>query len=96
MDIHMGQLKPGATYIYESPDGGETTYAREAGTSERILIGESYQARSKIDQILEDKLWGDIRRKAKFHPGLAAELERVIMFYKLIDDTNNEVMWHPV
>jgi hypothetical protein len=82
MDIHMGQLKPGATYIYESPDGGETIYAREAGLPDRILIG----ARSKLDQILEDKLWGEIRRKAKTHPGLAAELERVIIFYKLLEE----------
>lgn len=92
----MGQLKPGATYIYESPDGGETTYAREAGTNDRVLIGESYKARSKMDQILEDKLWGEIRRKAKSHPGLAAELERVILFYRLLEDNNNEIMWHPV
>jgi hypothetical protein len=93
----MGQLKPGATYIYESPDGGETTYAREAGTTDRIMIGQSYKARSKIDQIREDKLWGEIRRKAQTHPGMQAELERVIMFYNLIKDDNNPpVMWHPV
>jgi hypothetical protein len=93
----MGQLKPGATYIYESPDGGETTYAREAGTTDRIMIGQTYKARSKIDQIREDQLWGEIRRKAQTHPGMQAELERVIMFYNLIKDDNNPpVMWHPV
>jgi hypothetical protein len=95
MDTNMGQLKPGATYIYESPDGGQTTYAREVGTNERVMIGQSYSARSKWDEIQEDKLWGNIRRKAKSHPGLQAELERVIIFYKLLED-NNEVMWHPV
>jgi hypothetical protein len=92
----MGQLKPGATYIYESPDGGETTYAREAGTSDRVLVGQTFKARSKIDQIREDKLWGDIRRKALTHPGLAEELERVIMFYRLLEDKNGTVMYHPV
>jgi hypothetical protein len=91
----MGQLKPGATYIYESPDGGQTTYAREVGTNERVMIGQSYSASSKWDQIQEDKLWGNIRRKAKSHPGLQEELDRVIMFYKLLED-NDEVMWHPV
>ena len=91
----MGQLKPGATYIYESPDGGETTYAREVGTNERIMIGQSYKARSKWDQIKEDKLWGEIRRKAQTHPGLAEELERVIVYYKLLEQ-NEEIMWHPV
>ena len=33
----MGSLTPGATYIYESPDGGETVYARKEGSTERIL-----------------------------------------------------------
>ena len=80
----MGQLKPGATYIYERV--GDEVYAREAGTTDRLLIGETYKARSKLDQILEDKLWGEIRRKAKSHPGLAAELERVIIFYKLLEE----------
>lgn len=28
-------------YIYESPDGGETVYARKIGTSEKILIFKS-------------------------------------------------------
>ena len=92
----MGQLKPGATYIYESPDGGGTIYAREAGTNERIMIGQSYQARSMMDQIKEDKLWGDIRRKAQTHEGLREELERVIIFYKLLEDQQEEIMWHPV
>ena len=92
----MGQLKPGATYIYESPDGGETTYAREAGTNERILVGQSYRARSKLDQIKEDKLWGEIRRKAESHEGFRSELLRVIMFYNLIKDDDKDVMWHPV
>jgi hypothetical protein len=84
MDTLMGQLKPGATYIYERV--GDEVYAREAGTTDRLLIGETYKARSKLDQILEDKLWGEIRRKAKSHPGLAAELERVIIFYKLLEE----------
>lgn len=96
MDTSMGQLKPGATYIYESPDGGETTYAREVGTNERIMIGQSYKARSMMDQIREDKLWGEIRRKAQTHEGLREELERVIIYYKLLEEQTEEVMWHPV
>ena len=96
MDIHMGQLKPGATYIYESPDGGETTYAREVGTNERVMIGQTYKARSKWEQIQEDKLWGEIRRKAQTHEGLREELERVIIFYKLLEEQREEIMWHPV
>jgi hypothetical protein len=96
MDIHMGQLKPGATYIYESPDGGETTYAREVGTNERTMVGQTYKARSKWDQIQEDKLWGNIRRKAQTHEGLREELERVIIYYELLTEHQEEIMWHPV
>jgi len=92
----MGSLKPGATYIYESPDGGDTVYARETGTTERVIVGQSYKAKTTLEKIQEDKLWGEIRRKAKTHPALQQELERVIMFYKLINDSDNEVMWHPV
>ena len=92
----MGQLKPGATYVYESPDGGESVYAREVGTSERVLVGQSYKSQSLHDQIVEDKIWGDIRHKAKTHPGLAAELERVKVYYHLINDDSKKIMWHPV
>jgi hypothetical protein len=97
----MGQLKPGATYIYERHDG--MTYAREMGAdpSTRVLIGWDHDSRTPDgrplhDHIMEDKLWGEIRRRAQTHPGLAAELERVIIYYRLLDDSNNEVMYHPV
>lgn len=72
--------------IFESPDGGETVYVREIGQPERTLVSETETVRSKWDQIQEDKLWGNIRRKAKGHPALQAELDRVIMFYNLIKD----------
>lgn len=92
----MGQLKPGATYVYESPDGGETIYAREAGSTERILVGESVKARSLMDQLREDKLWGEIRRTAKTNPALQSELDRVIMLYHLILEENKNIPYHPV
>lgn len=92
----MGQLKPGATYVYESPDGGETIYAREAGSTERILVGESAKARNLMDQIREDKLWGEIRRTAKTNPALQSELDRVIMLYHLILEENKNIPYHPV
>jgi hypothetical protein len=92
----MGQLKPNATYIYETPDGGETVYAREVGTTEKILIGQSYKALSLHDQLMQDQLWGQIRRKAKDNPALQAELDRVIMLYYLIKDESNNIDYHPV
>lgn len=92
----MGQLKPNATYIYETPDGGETVYAREMGSSERILIGQSYKALSLQEQLEQDKLWGEIRRMAKTNPALQAEMDRVIMLYYLCKDKENNVAYHPV
>ena len=91
----MGQLKPGATYIYESPDGGETTYAREMGSTDRVLIGQTYKARSTHEKVMQDQLWHNIRQRAETHPGLAEELERVIIFYRLLEDSE-PIMWHPV
>jgi hypothetical protein len=96
----MGQLKPGATYIYER--NGDEIYAREFGETDRKLIGYDYKpdprtsdGRPLRDHIMEDKLWGEIRRRARTHPGLAEELERVIIFYRLLEEDNN-VMYHPV
>lgn len=94
----MGQLKPGATYIYERAEG--IVYAREFGAdpSTRIVVG--YESSKEYDlhnQLQEDKLWGEIRREAKTNPSLQAELERVIMLYHLIKDNNqNTIAYHPV
>jgi hypothetical protein len=72
--------------IYESPDGGRTVYERDIGcTTSRTVAKEDT---SLISQLREDQLWGDIRRRARTHPGLQAELERVIMFYNLIKHDN--------
>ena len=95
----MGSLKPGATYIYERD--GKTTYAREFGAdpSTRQAIGWEYDpeegkrfdartsdGRPLREHILEDKLWGEIRREAKTNPTLQKALDRAIMIYKLSKD----------
>ena len=97
----MGQLKPDTTYIYEHADG--VTYAREFGAdpADRFSIGAIYDSRTidgrpLRDHLMEDKLWGEIRQRARTHPGLAAELERVIIYYRLLEDNDNTVMHHPV
>lgn len=82
----MATPNPGVRYVYESPDGGETTYARETGTTERQLIGQTDKSRSLHEQMMEDQLWGQIRRRAKSHTGLQEELERVKMLYYLVKD----------
>ena len=91
----MGNLKPGATYIYERND--EEVYAREFGEKERKLIGYKYEMESRLDprtndgrplldHIREDKLWGEIRREAKTNPALQTVLDRAIMIYRLSKD----------
>ena len=49
----------------------------------------SADGKSLIERVREDQLWYNIRRKAKVHPALQGELDRVIMFYKLIDHKND-------
>ena len=84
----MGTLTPNATYIYER--NGEEIYAREAGKTERKLIG--YQYENKVDprttdgrplheHLKEDKLWGEIRRAAKSNKALQSALDRAILLY---------------
>jgi hypothetical protein len=91
----MGSLKPGATYIYER--NGDEVYAREFGETDRKLIGYKYEMEDKLDprtadgrplreHILEDKLWGEIRREARTNITLQKALDRAIMIYKLSKD----------
>lgn len=89
----MGSLTPGATYIYER--NGDEIYARESGSTDRKLIG--YQYENKVDprtadgrplyeHIMEEKMWGDIRRAALTNPALQKALDRAIMIYRLSKD----------
>jgi hypothetical protein len=80
----MGNLKPGATYIYESPDGGETTYAREIGAPERerFMIGQSWKAK----ELVEQRLWNEIYPKRYLTPALTEAVEKCIIIYKLSED----------
>ena len=91
----MGTLKPGTTYIYER--NGEEIYAREFGKTERKLIGYKYEMENKPDprtndgrplheHIMEDKMWGEIRRMAKTNITLQKALDRAIMIYRLSKD----------
>ena len=112
MDISMGNLKPGATYIYER--NGNEVYAREVGAdpAARVLVGYGYDpvtghqisydkrtsdGRPLRDHLMEDVMWGEIRRMAKSNPSLQSELDRVItLYYLLKEEKNNSVKWHPV
>jgi hypothetical protein len=82
----MGQLKPGATYIYERANG--TVYQREAGSLDREAIGWDHDPRTEDgrplhDHLMENKLWGKIHRAAKTNPALQEALDRAIIIYHL-------------
>jgi hypothetical protein len=78
----MGNLKPGATYIYEKADG--ITYAREFGAphNDRFEIGRDYQ------RFLQDELqlWEEIVREGRTNPVLQDALDRVKIVYHLSKD----------
>ena len=86
----MGTLTPGATYVYER--NGEEIYAREAGKTDRTLIGYQYEnktdsrtndGRPLHEHLREDQLWGQIRRAARTNTALQSVLDRAIIIYHL-------------
>ena len=84
----MGKLKPGTTLIYERSNG--ITYAREFGSDAdtRQAVGWDYDPRTPDgrplqDHIMDDKLWGDIRRAATENKTLQDALDRVKILYHL-------------
>ena len=80
----MGNLKPGATYIYESPDGGDTIYAREANApiESRIMIGQSWKAKEQIER----RMWTEIYDKRNQNTALQHAVEECIIIYKLSEE----------
>jgi hypothetical protein len=91
----MGQLKPGATLIYERVDN--VVYAREAGAdpSTRTEVGWDYDPRTSDgrplhEHILDSKLWGNIHREAKTNSALQEALERVKIIYHLSKEDGRE------
>jgi hypothetical protein len=72
--------------IYESPDGGKTVYSRKAGSTVRELYSESEEVKSLHEQLLEDKMWGEIRRLAKTNTALKDAVDKVITVYHLVKD----------
>lgn len=77
----MGNLKAGATYIYEHADG--VTYAREFGSNERTAIGWSYDPKSELARYRDTTLWANILKEAETNQPLLQAVDRVILLYKL-------------
>jgi hypothetical protein len=74
----MGNLKPGATLIYERANGVIT--AREFGSTEKRVIG--YDVSSSPEQIHLSE-WNEILRSAETNPALQEAIDRVIIVYNL-------------
>jgi hypothetical protein len=74
------------TKIFESPDKGETVYVREFGSTDRELYSESPRKKNLHASMMENQLWGNIRRAAKTNPTLHEALERVKVIYYLTED----------
>ena len=94
----MGSLKPGATYIYERTGNEVYAREFGADPADRTLVGYGYDpitghridydsrtsdGRPLHDHIMEDKLWGEIRRASRTNPTLQDALERAIVIYNL-------------
>jgi hypothetical protein len=79
----MGQLEPGATYIYERADG--VTSARKLGSDpgSRIAIGWDSQVQEDLDRFHKDVLWTNILREAEHNSALQDALDRVKVVYEL-------------
>lgn len=72
--------------IFESPDGGQTVYERNMGELTRELVKQNNKFH---EQLMEDKLWGEIRRMGKVNPAMREQLDRVIMLYYLLKEEKN-------
>lgn len=79
----MGSLTPGETYTYEHTDG--VVYSIDSCGVRRVI---GYEAASDYDPVAkqnkENKLWADIRDKARYNLTLHDALERCIEIYELI------------
>jgi hypothetical protein len=80
----MGNLKPGASYIYERADG--ITYAREVGSLHREAIGwdADVDPNGLHQRLIKDSHeWREILIAAKNNPSLQEAVDRVKLLYHL-------------
>ena len=86
----MGQLKEGASYIYENADG--IIYSREFGApanSRKIIGMTAEKSNLLVNQIRDNQLWHEIRRAAETNPTIQRALEQCIILYKLSEEYEN-------
>ena len=67
------------TYVYESPDGGDTIYRRKLGETNREMIQQG--TLSQLQQ--RSQLWRSIFRAAESDPALQELIDRVEVYHHL-------------
>jgi hypothetical protein len=71
------------TYIFESPDGGDTVYRREFGKTQRELHSISEEKRKWDQRLEEEMLWVKISQAGRTNPALQAALDQARVIYEL-------------
>jgi hypothetical protein len=71
------------TYIFESPDGGNTVYRREFGNTQRELHSIREEKRKWDQRLEQEMLWVKIAQASKTNPALQTALEQARVIYEL-------------
>ena len=75
--------------IYESPDGGKTVYARERGSSNRVLIHTDNAVEETKKLLNRQKRLIKIVELAETVPALNDQLEKLEEIYLLVKNEND-------
>jgi RNA polymerase-interacting CarD/CdnL/TRCF family regulator len=68
------------TYIYESPDNGNTVYKRKVGETNRVLHRHNKELQQQQDRWI---MWQDILKASHNNLALKEALERAQVIYEL-------------
>lgn len=71
------------TYIYESPDHGNTVYRRETGSGHRELHSVSPTRESLMRDLKRTELWNSIHRAAENDLVLKDMLDQIEIYHAL-------------
>lgn len=69
--------------IFESPDGGRTVYARNAGSQQRNLHYKDPELQRELEELESQKRWVDIFQARHDNAELNALCEKVEILYEL-------------
>ena len=75
--------------IYESPDGGKTIYARERGSSDRVLIRTDNAVEETKKLLNRQKRLMKIVELAETVPPINDQLEKLEEIYLLVKNEND-------